>query len=225
MVVIPAINATDFEAVRKQIETAANFFPLVGELPPEVLEKEGWIHLDIVDGKFAPNITWGKAGDLGQLTTNNLQLKFEAHLMVVKPELEIEAWLENGIKRIIVHLEAMSDPLFILDTCRKYDAQAGLSINPATSIEKLIPHIKNFKFIQILGVPPGLAGQKFDKKVLEKIKFLRKNYKDVIIEVDGGINLETAKLARKAGADIIVSASYIFRSKDPKKAFEELQKI
>jgi ribulose-phosphate 3-epimerase len=220
MQVIPAINATNFEAVKKQLEIAAGFF---GGLP-----EGGWIHLDIVDGKFAPHITWGKAGDLSRFKIQDLRfknIKLEAHLMVERPELEIEAWLENGIKRIIVHLEAMSDPLFILDTCRKYDAQAGLSINPATPIEKLTPHLKNFKFVQILAVSPGLAGQKLDEKTPEKIKFLRKNYKDVIIEVDGGINLKTAKLAKKAGADIIISASYIFGSKDPKKAYEELIKI
>lgn len=215
MVVIPAINATNFETVKKQLEIAAEFFGPEG----------GWIHLDVVDGKFAPNITWGKAGDLRnlQLTTHNLQL--EAHLMVVKPELEIEAWLENGIKRAITHVEAIEDPLFILDACRKFDTQAGLSINPGTPVEKLTPHLNNFKFIQILAVSPGLAGQKFDEKVLDKIKFLRKNYPNVTIEVDGGINHEAAKLAKKAGADIIVSASYIFGSPEPEKAYKALQRI
>jgi len=223
MQVIPAINATDFETVKKQIETAADFFPSAGGLPAGVLEKEGQIHLDVVDGKFSSNITWGKADDLRKIKAP--YLNFEAHLMVARPELAIEAWLESGVKRIIVHIETMTDSLFILNTCRKFSAQVGLSINPNTPIEKLIPYLKEFKFVQILSVSPGFAGQKFNEGVLEKIKFLRKNHSDVTIEVDGGINLKTAKLVKKAGADIVVSASYIFGSKDPKKAYEELTKI
>jgi len=209
MRVIPAINATDFETVKKQILQVADF--------------SFWIHLDVVDGKFAPNVLWGKADDIKKI--KSLAVNFEAHLMVERPELAIEAWLENGIKRIVIHAEAVNDRLFILNMCQKFNAEAGLAIRPDTQIEKITPFLKDFKFVQILAVNPGFAGQKFDEKVLEKVKFLRTHYKDVIIEVDGGINPETAKLVKKAGADIVVSASYIFSSKDPKKAYEELQKI
>lgn len=219
MQVIPAINEVKFSEVLKKIGIAATF--------------SSWIHFDIVDGKFAKNKTWDNPEEFIKflevrppeinvnIRRSNLP-NIEVHLMVVNPEKVINDWIKAGAKRIIVHLEAIN--------IREWEVglpkfEIGLAINPETPVENLTPYLDRIKFVQILAVKPGLAGQQFDKRVLEKIKFLKKNFPDVIIEVDGGINLKTAKLVKEVGTDIIVSASYIFNAPNPQKSFEELQKI
>jgi ribulose-phosphate 3-epimerase len=220
MLVIPAINEVEFPEVLKKIKIAKTF--------------NSWVHLDIVDGKFAKNKTWNKPEELKkfQVSSFKFQVNIEVHLMVENPEAVIKDWVSAGVKRVIIHLEALlnmgkSDLPNITQFSEVGfpEIEIGIAINPETPAEKLTPYLDSVKFVQILAVKPGLAGQKFDKKVLEKIKFLKKYYPDVIIEADGGINLETAKLAKETGADIIVSASYIFGSSDPRKAYQVLAAI
>ena len=207
MFVIPAINEIEFLEVLKKIKIAKTF--------------SSWVHLDIVDGKFAKNKTWSNPLELSAVS-HQLSANIEAHLMVETPEAVIKDWVAAGAKRIIFHLEAMNGNEAPIP---ENNVEIGISINPETPVEDIVPYLKDFKFVQILAVKPGLAGQKFDEKVLEKIKFLKKYDPNVIIEVDGGLNLETAKLVRGAGADIIVSASYIWGSPNPQKAYEEFLKI
>jgi len=206
MQVIPAINATSYAGAKKQIEQVAQFAEI--------------IHIDVVDGKFALNITWGSPEEFKTFAAN-----FEVHLMVDNPESVIEDWLKAGAKRIIIHLEAMTDPVYILETCEHYGAEAMLAINPGTEVGKLLPHTDEFKAFQLLAVNPGLAGQKFQHSIINKIELLREKSPNAKIEVDGGVNAETGKLAKEAGADMLVSASYIFESKNPKKAYEQLKNL
>ncbi len=226
MTVIPAINTPDFQTAKKQIEEAAKF--------------SKWIHLDITDGVFSPAQIWGNPAELEKLGKIITELQsweveppyFEVHLMVANPEGVIDAWLRTGVvKRVIIHLEAMTDSVYILEKCKKYSSAGSLqvevmlSINPGTEVERLLAHKDDFNQFQILAVAPGWAGQKFNQKMIDKIKFIRRNMPNAIIEVDGGINPETAKLCKEAGADLVVSASYIFNSPNPKSKFEELSKI
>ncbi len=215
MIVIPAINSPDFKTAEKQIKQAAEF--------------SEWTHLDITDGVFSPAQVWGSPKDLLELGIKNHELgklKIELHLMVTNPEGVINSWLQTGlVKRVIVHLESMTDSVYVLEKCGKHSAEAMLSINPGTEVERLLAHKDDFKNFQILAVAPGWAGQKFSAKVLDKIRFIRKQMPNAIIEVDGGINIETAKLVKEAGANIVISASYIFGSENPRVAFEELSKL
>jgi len=207
MFVIPVINEAEFGEVLKKIKIAAKFSP--------------WLHFDIADGKFTNHKTWDNPKDLVNLKSN-----IEIHLMVENPEIVVKDWVEAGVKRIIFHLEAIN--IWKFNFHREVELpkiEIGVAINPETPAENLTPYLKEIKFVQILAVKPGPGGQKFQPAVLEKIKFLKKNYPDVIIEVDGGINLENAKLAKEAGTDIIVSASYIFGSSDPRKAYQALTAI
>lgn len=205
MQVIPAINATDFEVVKKQARIAAGL--------------SDWVHIDVADGTFTNNITWAEPEKLPELRKAN----YEIHLMVAHPEKVAEVWLKNGAKRLVVHLETLVEPETILKLANSYGAQVMLSIAPQTPVDNLLPHLEHFQYFQILAVPPGLAGQRFGWENIQKITFLRQKAPTAIIEVDGGINLETAKLCKNAGANIVVSASYIFGSLDHKKAYEELQ--
>ncbi|MFA5084312.1 MAG: ribulose-phosphate 3-epimerase [Candidatus Paceibacterota bacterium] len=204
MLVIPAINEVNFEEVLKKIDIAGRF--------------SRWVHLDVVDGEFAANTTWNNPGDL-KAVNSGPKADIEVHLMVEHPETVIGDWASAGAKRIIIHLEALGGKEF---KPAAESIEMGLSINPETPVEDLLPYLENFKFVLILGVNPGLAGQKFEEEVLEKIKFLKNYYPGVIIEADGGINLETAGLVKEAGADILVSASYIWKSQNPEQAYKEL---
>ena len=210
MLVIPAINEVEFSEVSKKIGIAGVF--------------SSWIHIDIVDGRFASNITWNNPSELFAASSQP-SINIEAHLMVENPEAVIKDWIFTGVKRIVIQIEAIDSAkarsvLEIAD-----DVEIGLAVNPETPIEDALPYLENFKFILILGVNPGLAGRPFNEKILEKIKFLKNYYPNVIIEADGGINLETAKLVKEAGADIVVSASYIWGSQNPEKAYQELTVI
>ena len=175
------------------------------------------------DGVFTPNVSWGNVEEFSFLATELPLLRFEVHLMVVDPEKVMEQWFKAGAERVIIHLEAMSDPHFVLEMAKRYEGGVMLAINPSTAVEALVPYLNSFTAFQVLAVPPGPSGQKFNLEVLEKIKFLRERAPNAIIEVDGGINPETAKLAKEAGANILVSASYIMNSPDPKGAYQQLE--
>lgn len=223
MEVIPAINCLDFDCVSQRLDQI------------KALDSD-WAHLDVVDGKFAPVKTWNDPKELIRLQASGfrLQVNIEIHLMVENPLAVIEDWFKAGAKRIIIHLETIDQGQLqnCIKIANKFDGEIGLAINPNTPVEELLPFIsenqpgisenQRIKFVQILGVNPGWAGQEFQPQVIEKIKLLRIKSPNVKIEADGGINLETAKLVKEAGADIVVSASYIFNSSDPRKAYDEL---
>lgn len=234
MQIIPAINCENFECVKEKLQKAEeiNF---------------NWVQIDIADGiftraleppiggsvrGFAPHKTWNNPEEFNDLRFKiyDLGLSLEVHLMVENPLDVIDEWVKAGARRIILHIEAIENNELKSLKVKKLksdfkNCEFGLAINPITPVENLIPFLNDFKFIQILAVDPGLSGQKFQLQVLEKIKFLKKNYSDVIIEVDGGINLETAKMCKDIGVDILVVGSYIWQSGNPKEAFEKLQKI
>lgn len=218
MQVIPAINETSFEKVKSQVLQAAEF----------VMPAGGWMHLDIADGKFTAHRTWENPADLEQSAFNFADLHavhFEVHLMVQDPERVVAEWLKAGVGRIIVHMEAVRNADAILEQCQAHGVQAMLSSNPETPPDALLPFLQNFNAFQVLAVKPGLAGQAFKPEAVKKVKFLRERAPNATIEVDGGITKTTGKLAKDAGADILVSASYIWRNKNPRKAFEELMGI
>jgi len=209
MQIIPVINCPNLKCVKCAAEKASEF-------------QSGWIHIDVVDGQFAKNVTWGNPEDFSVIKAAYPHINFEIHLMVENPEEIIEAWFKNGAKRVIVHLETIDNPDFLLDMADEYSGEVMLAIAPSTPVDLLLPYTNSFRYFQILAVNPGHAGQKFKTDVLEKIRFLRQMAPDAKIEVDGGITPETARLAKIAGADMLASASYIFNSNNPRKATEEL---
>jgi len=212
---IPAINVDDFEEVEKRIKTVEPFVnPAAGGA--------GWVQLDIADGTFTKNTTWHSSEDLVGLETT---LKIEAHLMIADIEDRIENWLIAPIQRIIFHLETAKDPDFVIEKCREAKKEVGIAIGPDTAWTQLVPYFQKVDLIQILGVYPGLAGQKFQEECFDKIMHLRKECPKCIIEVDGGMDKETAKKVVDAGANIIIAASAIFDSKDIKEAIKELKNV
>ena len=146
-------------------------------------------------------------------------------MMENDPEERIDHWFLPPVKRIIVHWETVHDLDFIIEECHKEKIEVGLAIADPTSWTKLKPYIDRVDMLQVLCVPAGRAGQGFHGHNLLKIKHLRKICPHCIIEVDGGVNQETAQKSVEMGANVIAAASYIFNSKDVKKAVEELSKI
>jgi len=215
MLVIPAINCKDYETALSRVKISEKI------LRPDY----HWVHIDIVDGKFAPVITWGNPEDLKKLHSGFPDLKFEIHLMVENHERVAESWLDAGAKRLVIHAESHGDAETTRLLAESRGAEAVLSGGPSVKAEKIFARGRNFKFVQVLSVNPGFAGQEFAAGAREKISFLRKNMPNAKIELDGGVNSEVARLAKAAGADVAVSASFIFDAPDPKAAYEELRNI
>ncbi len=211
--VIPAILAENFESAKKQAEVLNSFKELID-----------WVQIDVEDGKFVPYQSW-KDPQEAKLLFGDINI--EVHLMVRDPLEEAKGW-DKIAKRLIFHTEALNlaqDFPEILKFSLESGAQIALALNPETQAEILFPYLEALDLVVVMGVNPGKAGQKFQEKVLAKIKTLKSKFPSLEIEVDGGINLETGKKALSFGADILVSHSFIFNSKDPKEAFELLSKI
>lgn len=212
MQVIPGIEGADADSVRAQYEKVKDLNP------------EGWVHFDVTDGKFSPAMNWGSPEEIKSIFGSDAKL--EVHLMVADVEKVLGEWLNiKMLKRVVVHLEAMSDPVFVVAKCKEYGVEPVLAIKPETEIERVFAHKDDFRSFQVLAVNPGWSGQKFDEKVLAKIHWLKEKIPNVIIEIDGGVNPEVAKKCYDAGASVLISTSYIQKSSDPKKAYEELANI
>jgi ribulose-phosphate 3-epimerase len=205
--VIPAVNAENFAGVVEKIKKIEPYAP--------------WAHLDVADGTFTPNVLWHNPAELIGLTTG---LKLEVHLMLGGIEGKIDAWLAApGVVRIIFHIEAAADPMAVIAACRAAGKDVGLALRPETGVETLVPYFDKVDLIQLLAVPPGRAGQGFDEHAIQKIAAVRAACPSCIIEVDGGMKIGTAALAKKAGADIIVAASAVFNATDIVQAIKSLE--
>lgn len=217
MIIIPAINCQTFDCVKEKILHATELFE----------SSDCWVHIDVTDGKFTPHQIWNNPKELAELQTDSYKLPcyMEIHLMVEHPEAVMNQWMDTAAQRYIIHLETIQKEKHSYFLEEVGFPRLILAIKPETPIEELVPYLNEFKMIQLLAVPPGKSGQPFDMNILEKIKFLKQNHPDVKIEVDGGVNFETAKLIKEAGADIAISASYIWDSENPKEAYRSLTHI
>lgn len=180
-----------------------------------------WIHLDVADGVFAPNISWG---DPSQLKHYKGAAFLEVHLMINRPEDTIAKWLDSGVERIFFHYESTEKHEEIISLCGKSRVRVGVALFPGTSTRVLKPFISRLDSVLLLGVRPGFYGSPFHKSVIPKILRLRKAYPGLTIEVDGGMNPKRARMAASAGAELIVSGSYIFGAPDIPRAIQELKK-
>ena len=204
--IIPSINVRTFEEVQERIKKVELYV--------------AWCHLDITDGIFSKHLTWHDPRDLLNLKT---KLNIEAHLMVSEPEKVLDQWLITPVKRIIIHLEAVKDLDLIIQKCRSAGVEIGLAISPETIWDKFMPWFGKVDIYQTLAVHPGPSGQEVDwLEILGKIRHIRERCPSCTIEVDGGINPDSARLVKEAGSNLLVVGTYIFKAQNIGDAIKEL---
>lgn len=184
-----------------------------------------YIHLDIMDGKFVKNKTW-TYGEIKKITAYTNK-KLDVHFMVKDPSKYLEDYALLNTEYFTFHYETVSNVQEMISLVKSYGLKVGISINPKTNVKVLFPYLKDIDLVLIMSVPPGKSGQSFIGKTFERISRLKeeiiKKETKTLIEVDGGINNETGKLCLEAGADILVSASYIHQNiKENVKILKEL---
>ena len=192
------------------------------------IEKAGaeMVHLDVMDGVFVPNSSFGLA--VLEALRKKSSMFFDVHLMIDKPEKYIERYItECGADLITFHLEATEIPDECIDMIKKHGKRAAVSIKPKTPVEAVYPYLDRCDMVLIMTVEPGFGGQSFMPDMLEKVRALRAEITrrglNVDIQVDGGINAETAKLACEAGANVLVAGSAVFKAADRRAAIDALR--
>ena len=195
---------------------SADFSKLGNEIKD--LEKAGadLIHIDVMDGHFVPNITIGP--EVISKLRKYTSLPFDVHLMIAPVDNFIKNFADAGADIITIHPEATNDLMKSIKKIKSFNKKVGVSLNPKTPVSKILPFLNSIDLVLIMSVNPGFGGQTFMPETLEKVKVLRKEIDTkklkTPIEIDGGINFENAKMAKKAGVDILVSGTTIFKENE-----------
>lgn len=211
-IVSPSILAADFLNLQKDIELVNN-------------SNADWFHLDIMDGVFVPNISYGMPiiEAINKAATKTL----DVHLMIVDPDRYISTFKKTGADILTVHYEACTHLHRTLAAIKEEGMQAGVALNPHTPVHLLEDIINDIDLLLIMSVNPGFGGQKFIENTYDKIKkakdLINKKNANTLIEVDGGVNAENAKLLTAAGADALVAGSAVFKDENPNKIIQILK--
>ncbi len=207
--IVPSLLSADFSILAEQVV---------------LMEEAGAkrLHFDVMDGHFVKNLTFG--APLIASLRNKSDLHFEAHLMVSNPEERIDEFLKVGTDTLIVHAEATNHLHGLIGEIKSAGVKAGVCINPATPLSALDEILDDADFLLIMTVNPGFGGQKMIKSSLAKVKKVKEKYssEELLVEIDGGISLETVAEAASAGTDLLVSGSAIFKSENPLEMFKNL---
>ena len=212
IIIAPSILSADFSNLARDIDAAA---------------KAGadWAHIDVMDGHFVPNITIG--APVVKSLKKATKLPLDVHLMITDPQKYWKDFQKAGADIIVFHIEAVKNAKELIEEIKASGIKAGISIKPKTPVSEIKALLPILDLVLVMTVEPGFGGQDFMEDMLPKISDLRKiiddNKYNCIIEVDGGINGDTAKLCVKAGANALVSGNYIFSAADIKKAIESLR--
>lgn len=187
------------------------------------LQRDGadWIHLDVMDGIFVPNSTfdWQLVSQVKQAVI----IPLDVHLMVVDPINVVDNYAKAGADIITFHLEAAKDVIATINAIKKSSCKVGISIKPGTPVAEIEPYLPLIDMVLVMSVEPGFGGQKFMPSAVERIAQIRALNPDILIQVDGGINTQTAPLVKKAGANVLVAGSAIVNTDNWEKAISNLR--
>ncbi len=213
-IIAPSILASDFANLEKEI-TMIN------------QSEADWVHVDIMDGVFVPNISMGLP--VVEAVNRHARKPLDVHLMIVQPERYVEAFRQAGAEYISVHIEACPHLHRNLQQIRALGAKAGLAVNPHTPVSLLKEVIHEADLVCLMSVNPGFGGQKFIENTYQKIRELKalitEKKSPALIEIDGGVNQANARPLLEAGADVLVAGNFVFSSPDPAGTIRQLKKI
>jgi len=213
-IIAPSMLACDFGNLYSEIEMVNN-------------SEANWFHIDVMDGVFVPNISFGTP--IMKVLKENAKKTLDVHLMIVNPDNYIENFAELGADILTVHYEACNHLHRTVQRIKDLKMKAGVAINPHTPISTLKSIIKDLNLVCVMSVNPGFGGQSFIESTYDKVKELKSLIKEqnsnAIIEIDGGVNSENAKKLTDCGANALVAGSFVFKSENPTQTISELSSI
>lgn len=210
VLIAPSILSADFAAMGDAVKNLKKW-------------NADWVHCDVMDGEFVPNITFGMP--MVEALRRNTDMFLDVHLMIVKPERYVERFVKAGANLVTFHPEASEDPFGTIEKIKAMGAKAGIVLNPDIPCNVAKDFVGKVDLIMLMGVFPGFGGQKFIPEVMEKITELKEMTKgtDVLVELDGGVTLENAPEMVKRGLDVMVAGNAVFKAADPARAIECLK--
>lgn len=212
--VAPSVLAADFGNIQRDLEMISS-------------SQADWLHVDIMDGRFVPNISFGQ--NIVNTMKKHCTKPLDVHLMIVEPEKYISSFIDAGAEVITFHIEATNHVHRVVQSIKERGIKAGVAMNPHTSVDLLDDVLEDLDMVCLMSVNPGFGGQKFIYRTLHKIKSLKDKIisrnLNTLIEIDGGVGLQNAGSILEAGADVLVAGSSVFKSDNPIQTIEKLKAI
>jgi ribulose-phosphate 3-epimerase len=213
-IVAPSILAADFGNLQRDIE-------MINE------SQADWVHVDVMDGNFVPNISFGIP--ICEAANEYSRKPLDVHLMIEKPERYIQAFRDAGAYHITVHYEACKHLHSVIQQIKEAGCKAGVALNPHTNVQLLEDVVEYLDLVLIMSVNPGFGGQVFIENTYNKLRIMKELITDcnshALIEVDGGVSIQNAKKIIEAGADVLVAGSFVFKSNDPINTIKDLKHV